>query len=515
MSSSKVARFIKMMEMKWASLSLDENRTVLIENRAIEGSRKIVFACFELESTSFRENVSFLLEKGETNDVLRAVFAAFARHRPSEIYSRDPGLLSLLRKRGMETNGTTLKMMFPDRVVKIRDQHIPLVLLLNRYFEDKARSLIEDEKQMKEPEQAVVFDSIYGGYRQCGSSQRRTCLLHVCRGCHRTNASLACDECSYTFYCGVRCALDNEELHSDECESFCEHCDNALEVDLKSGEVFTFKGTDTVSVFNRQDAGYVYNGLKGVVDMKRRGGSNNDSYMVKLYSVETGIDDIPLDPVWICEKFIVPEDKIHFTVSEFARIQSNLIRMSSTALSEDMGTKIEEDFETFLTHVEDSIVSGESHVEKGEYEIATEKYDKTLEALKRFDVRLISCTDEKDTISRFVRLKNAVASLLSSRASCFVMSYIDFGKDVSKLHRTVRECGIGLEGKEHIKSDVIETLEYWIDQARKNIPTKEEEEGGGDIPSKKDDTPIGDTTTTSTASKKRRRRRRKKNKKRK
>ena len=37
----------------------------------------------------------------------------------------------------------------------------------------------------------------------------------------------------------------------------------------------------------------------------------------------------------------------------------------------------------------------ENHVEKGEYEIATEKYDKTLEALKKFDVRLISCTDEK------------------------------------------------------------------------------------------------------------------------
>ena len=512
-------KFIKMMEMKWSSLSLDENRTVMIENRAIEGSKKIVFAFFELES-SIRENVSFLLEKGETNDVLRAVFAAFARHRPSVICSRDPGLLSLLRNRGMETNGTTLKMTFPDNVVKIKDEYVPLVLLLNRYFEDKARSLIDDEKQMKEPEQNVVFDSTYGGYRQCGSDSR-TCLLHVCRGCHKTNASLACDECSYTFYCGVRCALDNEELHSDECESFCEHCDNAFEVDLKSGEVFAFKGTDAVAVFNRQDAGYVYNGLKGVVDMKRCGGSNNDSYMVKLYSVENSCDDIPVDPVWICEKYIVPEDKIHFTVSEFARIQSNLVRMTSTALIEDVDTS-EKDFETFLSHVEDSIVSGESHVEKGEYEIATEKYDKTLVALKRFDVRMISCTDEKDTISRFVRLKNAVASLLSSRASCFVMSYIDFGKVESKLHRAIRECHIGLEGKEHIKSDVVETLEYWIDQARKNIPAKED--GDEDIPAKEDhdeieDTPIGDTkkesTTTSSASKKRRRRRRKKNKKRK
>ena len=170
-----------------------------------------------------------------------------------------------------------------------------------------------------------------------------------------------------------------------------------------------------------------------------------------------------------------------------------------------------------MTHVEDSIVSGESHVEKGEYEIATEKYDKTLEALKRFDVRLISCTDEKDTISRFVRLKNAVASLLSSRASCFVMSYIDFGKDESKLHRAVRECLIGLEGKEHIKSDIVETLEYWIDQARKNIPVKKDDDGG-DVPAKEEDhdeiedTPIGETKKTS---KKRRRRRRKKNKKRK
>ena len=52
-----------------------------------------------------------------------------------------------------------------------------------------------------------------------------------------------------------------------------------------------------MSVFNRQDAGYVYNGLKGVVDMKRRGGSNNDSYTVKLYSVENSSDDIPVDPV--------------------------------------------------------------------------------------------------------------------------------------------------------------------------------------------------------------------------
>ena len=278
--------------------------------------RKRSSSHFSSWNRSVRENVSFLLEKGETNDVLRAVFAAFARHRPSIICSRDPGLLSLLRKRGMETSGTTLKMMFPDKVVKIKDEYVRLVLLLNRYFEDKARSLIDDEKQMKEPEQAVVFDSTYGGYVNAVQIQERA-YLHVCRGCHKTNASLACDECSYTFYCGVRCALDNEELHSDECESFCEHCDNALEVDLKSGEVFAFKGTDTVSVFNRQDAGYVYNGLKGVVDMKRRGGSNNDSYMVKLYSVENSSDDIPVDPVWICEKYIVPEDKIHFTTSEF------------------------------------------------------------------------------------------------------------------------------------------------------------------------------------------------------
>ena len=65
------------------------------------------------------------------------------------------------------------------------------------------------------------------------------------------------------------------------------------------------------------------------------------------------------------------------------------------------------------------------------------------------------------------------------------MSYIDFGKDESKLHRAIRECLIGLEGKEHIKSDVVETLEYWIDQARKNMPVKEDDDGG-DVPAKED-----------------------------
>ena len=193
----------------------------------------------------------------------------------------------------------------------------------------------------------------------------------------------------------------------------------------------------------------------------------------------------------------MPEDKIHFTTSEFARIQSNLVRMSSTALSEDVDIS-EKDFETFLSHVEDSIVSGESHVEKGEYEIATEKYDKTFGSTEeiRCAIDILYRRERYDiTICSF---ENAVASLLSSRASCFVNVVHRFWrKDESKLHRAIRVCLIGLEGKEHIKSDVVETLEYWIDQARKNMPVKEDDDGG-DVPGKEDrdeieDTPFGET----------------------
>ena len=157
-----MAKFIKFMQEKWTSLTLDEGRTVLIENRAIEGSKKILFAFFDLGKTSIREDVSFLMEKGEKNDVLRAVYAAFARRRPGEICSRDPGLLSLLRK---QTSGTKLTMLFPDRLVKTKEgECVPLILLLNRYFENKARTIVDAncKKQTEvDTEQTVVFDSIF------------------------------------------------------------------------------------------------------------------------------------------------------------------------------------------------------------------------------------------------------------------------------------------------------------------------------------------------------------------
>ena len=177
-----------------------------------------------------------MLEKGETNDVLRAVFAAFARHRPSVICSRDPGLLSLLRKTRYGNQWTTLEDDALDKVVKIKDEYVPLVLLLNRYFEDKARSLIDDEKQTKEPEQTVVFDSTYADTDNAAQILERAYCTYVVVVTRRTLHWLVMNVRIHSI---VVCVVHwtRGKLHSDECESFGEHQDNALEVDLKSGGV--------------------------------------------------------------------------------------------------------------------------------------------------------------------------------------------------------------------------------------------------------------------------------------
>jgi len=485
---SKVERFLRVMEKKWAGLPLDRERTVLIENRAIAGSKKICFSFFSLTTRSADEEVSFLLENGEKNDVLRTVFAAFVRARPGTICSRDPGLLTLLRKRGLETNGTKCEMVFHDRLVKkTKHESVPLVLLLNRFFEKKAQdvmndsNLVFDDSNVGENDESVVFDSVLGGYKS-ENTESRTHLFHICQNCNKTNASLACNDCSYTFYCSVRCALDNEESHHEECESFCEHADDAIEVDLKSGEIFSFRGTKEATILNKMNPGYQYNGFSGVADMKQLGGPDKMSYLVKLYSIEGNA--IPSKPIWIHKDCLVSDGtKIHSIVFEWARLKSKLVRVlcsrTETLTSKSVDDK---EFDAFLERVNKMIQSAQ--------------FDKALEAFVRLDDSMFCCADDSDTMARFVCLKNAVSRLLSSRASSSVMSFIESEKEESKLKSAIQDCQIGLEEKEHLKDENVEVLEYWLSQANKLMPERGEE----------DEDPEEDDGDTKTKKKKRRHR---------